>query len=108
MIFRFHPSTSENCVEANFFTFGPELIDGIFFDTGSMRGRLAFDLETEERDLQSHIQLSTFTKNLWRDHVLGLSNINMKALEMCSLLENFLIFKMKDILDGFNKKRCIF
>lgn len=67
-----------------------------------MRGRLAFDVETEERDLQSHIQLSTFTKNLWRDHVLGLSIKNIKALAMFILLcQVGTILQKKTLETGF-------
>ena len=53
------------------FHYGPDRIDGIFFDTGATRGTLTASQEEEDRDISSHTMLSTYTKNLFRDHVLG-------------------------------------
>ena len=50
---------------------GPEAVmDGIFFDTGAGRGRIADSLEEEDRDLAAHIDIVNYTKNIWRDHHL--------------------------------------
>lgn len=53
------------------FWYGPDRIDGIFFDTGSTRGPINYSQEEEDRDISSHTMLATYTKNLYRDHVLG-------------------------------------
>ena len=52
------------------FWYGPDRIDGIFFDTGSTRGPINYSQEEEDRDISSHTMLATYAKNLYRDHVL--------------------------------------
>jgi len=58
------------CAEANLFHRGPDIIDGIFFDTGSVRAAEDTDQETEDRDVQAHADTVKFVKNLWRDYQL--------------------------------------
>ena len=58
------------CAEANLFHRGIDLIDGIFFDTGSVRTLEATDQETEDRDIQAHTEVVKFVKNLFRDYTL--------------------------------------
>lgn len=58
------------CAEANLFHRGVDLIDGIFFDTGSVRTLEETDQETEDRDIQAHTDVVKFVKNLWRDYTL--------------------------------------
>ena len=58
------------CAEANLFHRGVDLIDGIFFDTGSVRAAEDTDQETEDRDIQAHADVVKFVKNLWRDYTL--------------------------------------
>jgi len=58
------------CAEANLFHRGPDIIDGIFFDTGSVRAAEEHDQETEDRDVQAHADTVKFVKNLWRDYTL--------------------------------------
>ena len=55
-------------------------MDGIFFDTATIRGHLEWGMEIEERDLQTHVHLTSYTKNLWRDHVLGNNNLKGKKI----------------------------
>ena len=69
--FSYLPETSKECVDANMFWYGPDRIDGIFFDTGSTRGSINYSQEEEDRDISSHTMLATYAKNLYRDHVLG-------------------------------------
>ena len=57
------------CAEANMFHYGPS-IDGIFFDTGSTRGPIKNGQEKQDQDVQSHVEIVSFVKNLWRDYVL--------------------------------------
>ena len=64
------PEASMGCAEANLFHRGVDLIDGIFFDTGSVRSMEATDQETEDRDIQAHTDVVNFVKNLWRDYTL--------------------------------------
>ena len=61
------------------FWYGPDRIDGIFFDTGAVRGSINYSPEEEDRDISSHTMLSTYTKNLYRDHVLGERDENCSA-----------------------------
>ena len=58
------------CAEANLFHRGIDLIDGIFFDTGSVRTLEATDQETEDKDIQAHTEVVKFVKNLFRDYTL--------------------------------------
>ena len=58
------------CAESNFFHNGFDRIDGIFFDTGSTRGKLNFGEEAADEDIQTHVEIVSFVKNFWRDYVL--------------------------------------
>ena len=52
------------------FHMGPDRIDGIFYDTGSTRGPLKFGQEAQDIDIETHKEIVSYAKNIFRDHVL--------------------------------------
>ena len=64
------PETSKMCAEANLFHRGPDIIHGIFYDTGATRPSEEVGQENEDRDIWSHAVNVRFVKNLWRDFTL--------------------------------------
>ena len=77
------------------FWYGPDRIDGIFFDTGSTRGPINYSQEEEDRDISSHTMLATYTKNLYRDHVLGQRDENFTVTNILTPISNLATFKVK-------------
>ena len=80
------------CAEANLFHRGVDVIDGIFFDTGSVRAAAERGQETEDRDIQAHADIVRFVKNLWRDYTLDRDAMVITNVGGSGLLSYFSFF----------------